>query len=80
MKKGTQVEITINAGLCKPDNDAAFVGTCPPGTMGTYLGKHPNKRLKGWHLVQVGELVAPLGPSQFQVSGDLTALKAEGGR
>lgn len=63
MKKGEKVVILINAGLCAPDNDSYFVGHCPPGTEGVYIGKH--KKLAEWHLVQVGELVAPLHTRQF---------------
>jgi hypothetical protein len=66
MKKGDKVTITIKAGLVSADDDTRFVESCEPGTVGVYLGRHPNKRLKDWHLVTVGELRAPLHRSQFK--------------
>lgn len=64
MKKGEKVEITIKAGLCRADDDTRFVDSAEPGTRGLYIGRH--KSLKGWHLVQVGLLVAPLGLEHFR--------------
>jgi len=66
MKTGTTVKITIVAGLCRSGDETRFVGRAEPGTVGTYKGRHPSKRLKGWHLIQVGDLVAPLAEGQFE--------------
>lgn len=66
MRKGDRVEILIHAGLVEGSNSSRFFGECQPGTVGEYVGSHPNKKLKGWHLVRVGELLAPLAESQFR--------------
>lgn len=67
MKQGQRVRITIPAGLLRAESDRRFSGSCEPGTIGTYIGRHSNKKLKGWHLIQVGEWIAPLASGQFDV-------------
>lgn len=74
---GADVAITIEAGLMHGPDGFRFVATAEPGTIGRYLGPHPNPRLgEDWHVVEVdnveldGELVtlvAPLHLSHFEV-------------
>lgn len=68
MKRGTKVVITIRAGLLRGPHENRFVTDCAPGTVGVYQGVHPVKALAaaGWHVVRVGDLVAPLHLSQFE--------------
>ena len=67
MKKGTKVRIKIHAGLLSNPRDSKFAGDCVPGAEGIYCGPHPTKHLAacGWHLVQVGQLYAPLHESHY---------------
>jgi hypothetical protein len=66
IKPGTQVRIGIRAGLCRPDNDSYFVGAADAGTIGVYKGRHA--KMPEWHLVAVGELIAPLHSAHFSLS------------
>lgn len=66
MRKGAIVEILIRAGLVGED-ETRFLGAAEPGTQGVYIGRHPNRKLEDWHLVQVGDLRAPLYKTQFRV-------------
>ena len=75
LKKGDAVVIVIHAGLMRSWEDSRMVAACEPGTGGIYLGRHPSKKLKGWHLVAVGALVAALGPGQFEHGGPTKTIQ-----
>jgi hypothetical protein len=66
--KGVEVRILINAGLIEHPEDSKFSGTAPPYTVGSYVGPHPSMSEDGWHLIAVGDLLAPLHEEQFVVS------------
>jgi len=67
MKKGDRIRFTCKLGTMPTPDSTRFVGSVEPGQTGEYIGKHPNRRLKGWHLAQTdaGEFV-PMSPTQFE--------------
>lgn len=70
MKRGTVVEVTIDAGAV-PRGEAGYatktVATVTRGTRGRYDGPCPGKLgREDWHVIAVNEFDVPLHVSQFR--------------
>ena len=67
MKNGDRVRFVGRMGKLIDPTDGRFEGAVEAGEEGTYVGKHPSRKLKGWLLCKSADgLFVPVHPSHIE--------------